>query len=429
MNKNAASARRIETGAKPRREQLLDQAARELNSKGISMTSLTAVADKLGFSRASLYYYVEDREDLMFQVYLRSSEIMARRLGEAAQSGSSALQVVGNFVSRTLDPAEPELAALSEIGLLDQAARETVLGIFEAVVARLASLLETGARAGNIRSCDFPIVARTIISIIHSIPLNSPLATALHVSRTEIIAAAQDILANGWAADRTREVNPPAIDLSPLLTQPGGLFDRGAQSDAKREKILAAASQLFNRRGVDTTSLDDIAAAVGATKRTLYHYVGDKQTILSACYARTDRIFSFIREQATAQGRTAIDTLIAVLRANAISHQRDDIEPLRSSTGYDALSDAEKVLASERGRVLVQAYRALCGEAHSEHSMRDVNRDCLLLFMRGAGSWLAKGLVRGDDQRKAQIAAEIADLLRLGLNPIQEIPRQAPNSR
>jgi AcrR family transcriptional regulator len=418
INKNSASARRIDAGAKPRREQLLDQAARELNSKGISMTSLTAVADKLGFSRASLYYYVEDREDLMFQVYLRSSEIMARRLGEAAQSGSSALQVVGNFISRTLDPAEPELAALSEIGLLGQAARETVLGIFEAIVARLASLLESGSRAGNIRACDFPIVARTIISIIHSIPLNSPLATALRVSRNEIIAAAKDILADGWAADRTKEVNPPAIDFSPLLTQPGGLFDRGAQFDAKREKILAAASQLFNRRGVDTTSLDDIAAAVGATKRTLYHYVGDKQTILSACYARTDRIFSFIREQTTAQGGTAIETLIAVLRANSISHQRDDIEPLRSSTGYDALSDEEKILANERGRVLVQAYRALCREAHNEHSMRDVNRDCLLLFMRGAGSWLAKGLVRGDDQRKVQIAAEIADLLRLGLSPL-----------
>jgi len=393
VSKNAASARRIDAAAKSRREQLLDQAARELNSKGISMTSLTDVADKLGFSRASLYYYVEDREDLMFQVYLRSSEIMARQLGEAAQSGRGALQVVGRFISNTLDPAE-------------------------AVVARLASLLEAGAKAGDIRFCDFPIVARTIISIIHSIPLNSPLAVALHVSRLEIIAAAKDVLANGWAADRSRQVNPSPIDFSPLLAQPGGLFDRGAQFEAKREKILAAASQLFNRRGVDTTSLDDIAAAVGATKRTLYHYVGDKPTILSACYARTDRIFSFIREQATAQGGSAADTLIAVLRANAISHQRDDIEPLRSSTGYDSLSAEEKVLATERGKVLVQAYRALCREAHNEHSMRDVNRDCLLLFMRGAGSWLAKGLVRGDDQRKAQIAAEIADLLRLGLSPL-----------
>ena len=416
--KNTAAARRTDAARKSRREQLLDQAARELNSKGISMTSLTAVADKLGFSRASLYYYVEDREDLMFQVYLRSSEIMARRLGEAAQSADSVLQVVGNFLSLTLDPTEPELAALSEIGLLDQAARETVLGVFEAVVARLASLLEAGARAGDIRRCDFPIVARTIISIIHSIPLNSPLAFALRVTRRDIVTSAKDMLAHGWAADRTKEVNPPPIDFAPLLTPPGGLFDRGAQFHAKREKILATASQLFNRRGVDTTSLDDIASAVGATKRTLYHYVGDKPTILSACYARTDRIFSCIREQAAAQGGTAADTLIAVLRANSISHQRDDIEPLRSSTGYDSLSDEEKLLANERGRVLVQAYRALCREAHNERSMRNVNRDCLLLFLRGAGSWLAKGLVRSDDQRKAQIAAEIADLLRVGLKPL-----------
>jgi hypothetical protein len=50
--------------------------------------------------------------------------------------------------------------------------------------------------------------------------------------------------------------------------------------------------------------------------------------------------------------------------------------------------------------------------------MRQVNRDCLLLLMRGASAWLAKGLVRGDDARKAQIATETSDVLRLGLNPI-----------
>src|SRR5271168_1866782 len=166
ISKGIVSARKSAIPAKARRDQLLDEAARELNSKGISMTSLTVVADKLGFSRASLYYYVEDREDLMFQVYLRSSEIMARQLGEAAQFGRTALQVVADFVARVLDPAQPELAALSEIGLLDEAERETVLGIYEAVVARLASVLEVGARAGDIRPCDFPIVARTIISII-----------------------------------------------------------------------------------------------------------------------------------------------------------------------------------------------------------------------------------------------------------------------
>ena len=68
------------------------------------------------------------------------------------------------------------------------------------MVARLASILENGAR-GEIRSCDFSIVARTIISIIHSIPLNSAMATQLKVSRREIITAASDILRDGWGAD------------------------------------------------------------------------------------------------------------------------------------------------------------------------------------------------------------------------------------
>ena len=413
---SAARARRA--SAKSRREELLDEAARELNSKGISLTSLTDVADKLGFSRASLYYYVEDREDLMFQVYLRSSEIMARQLGEVAQFGHSAVQVVADFVSRILDPAEPELAALSEIGLLGQSGRETVLGIYEAVVARLASVLEAGSRNGEVRPCDFPIVARTIISVAHSIPLHSPLAQMLGIKRHDIIEAAKDVLTLGWAAKRGAPSNPPVVDLSPLVTHPGGLFDRAALFEAKREKILAAASLLFNRRGVDTTSLDDIAAAVGATKRTLYHHVGDKQTILSACYARTHRIFTYIREQAKEQANSANDGLLATLHANSLAYQRDDIQPLRSSTGYEALSPEEKVLATKRGRELVQAYRAVYTEAHAEGSMRQVNRDCLLLLMRASSAWLAKGLVRGDDARKAQIAIETSDVLRLGLNPI-----------
>jgi AcrR family transcriptional regulator len=412
------AARRRNSAVKSRRDQLLDEAAHELNAKGISMTSLTDVADRLGFSRASLYYYVEDREDLMLQVYCRSSEIMARQLGEAARPGRPAVEVVADFVARILDPQEPEIAALSEIGLLDQAARETVLGIYEAVIARLARVLENGARTGQIRPCDFDVVARTIISIIHSIPLHSALADALRISRTHIIAGAVDILTTGWAADRRAAVKPPTIDLAPLLTPPGGLFDRAAMFEAKREKILAAASQLFNRRGVDTTSLDDIATAIGATKRTLYHHVGDKQTILSACYERMNRIFSFIADQAQASQGGAGEKLIAILRANAISHQRDDIEPLRSSTGYQSLTPEVKALASKRAKELVQGYRALCRQAQDEGSMRDVNRDCLLIMMRGAGAWLAKGLVRGDDARKAQIAAETVDVLRLGLNPL-----------
>jgi AcrR family transcriptional regulator len=418
---NADAARpypRREPGAISRRDQLLDEAARQLNSKGISLTSMTDVADKLGFSRASLYYYIEDREDLMFQVYRRSSEIMARRLGEAIASQPSAMQVVETFVSRVLDPGEPELAALSEIGLLNREGRETVLGIHEAVIARLASMLEAGAKAGQIRTCDFCIVARVIIGIIHSIPLHATLASSLNVSRQEVISTAVEMLTNGWAADRSALVPWLPIDLSSLIARPGDVFDRGALLEAKRDKILSTASQLFNRRGVDTTSLDDIAGAVGVTKRTLYTHVGDKRTILSACYARTHRIHCYIGEQAISRGQTANERLTAALRSTLVAQQREDIEPLRASAGFESLSPAERLVAVKRGKQLVQTYRALCTQAQREGSMRKLHCDCLLILMRSAGAWLAKGLVRGDDQRKAQIAGQITDVMRLGLSPL-----------
>ena len=51
-----------------RHERVLDEAARQLNAKGVSLTSLTEIAEKLGISRAAMYYYVEDREDLVFSV-------------------------------------------------------------------------------------------------------------------------------------------------------------------------------------------------------------------------------------------------------------------------------------------------------------------------------------------------------------------------
>jgi hypothetical protein len=143
--------------------------------------------------------------------------------------------------------------------------------------------------------------------------------------------------------------------------------------------------------------------------------VGDKRTILSACYARTHRILCYIGEQAISRGRTANERLTAALCSTLVAQQLEEIEPLRASAGFESLSSAEKVVAIRRGKELVQTYRTLCTQVQREGSMRELRCECLLILMRSAGAWLAKGLVRGDDQRKARIAAEITDVLRLGL--------------
>jgi AcrR family transcriptional regulator len=47
-----------------------------------------------------------------------------------------------------------------------------------------------------------------------------------------------------------------------------------------REKILRAAGLLFAESGFTTTSMDDVAKAVGVKKATLYHYFESKEELL-----------------------------------------------------------------------------------------------------------------------------------------------------
>ncbi|MFF8035591.1 MULTISPECIES: TetR/AcrR family transcriptional regulator [unclassified Streptomyces] len=53
-------------------------------------------------------------------------------------------------------------------------------------------------------------------------------------------------------------------------------------STQKRAAILSAARELFLADGFDRTSVDAVAARAGVSKRTVYDYFGDKQTLLQA---------------------------------------------------------------------------------------------------------------------------------------------------
>jgi AcrR family transcriptional regulator len=56
-------------------------------------------------------------------------------------------------------------------------------------------------------------------------------------------------------------------------------------SGPTRERIYAAAYALFYRKGFQRTSLDDIAAKAGVTKRTLYYHVRSKDDLAGAMLA------------------------------------------------------------------------------------------------------------------------------------------------
>ena len=58
-----------------------------------------------------------------------------------------------------------------------------------------------------------------------------------------------------------------------------------------RERIITAATEAFTSIGIKSITMDDIAAALGISKRTLYEVFSDKESLLKECIlkAQADR--------------------------------------------------------------------------------------------------------------------------------------------
>jgi AcrR family transcriptional regulator len=53
-----------------------------------------------------------------------------------------------------------------------------------------------------------------------------------------------------------------------------------------KDRILVKSHEQFNRFGIRSVSMDDIATALGMSKKTLYQHFADKEELVSACFSQ-----------------------------------------------------------------------------------------------------------------------------------------------
>ncbi|HEU5150893.1 MAG TPA: helix-turn-helix domain-containing protein [Iamia sp.] len=80
-----------------------------------------------------------------------------------------------------------------------------------------------------------------------------------------------------------------------------------------RERILAAALEGFARRGVEATSLDDVAAAVGVRKQTVLYWFRSKDALVSGVVSAAVDELGVALEAAVAGRRPGQDVVAAVV--------------------------------------------------------------------------------------------------------------------
>lgn len=82
------------------------------------------------------------------------------------------------------------------------------------------------------------------------------------------------------------------------------------------DSVLAVAVDVFNERGYDGTSMEDLARRLGITKSAIYHHVSGKEELLRLATGRALDGWSAVAEQARALDAPAIERLEFLVRGS-----------------------------------------------------------------------------------------------------------------
>ena len=162
-----------ETKFELQRDRMLRAAAYCFNQKGYSGTSLKDVASILGLTDAALYYYVRNKEELVYLCYVRAAEIGREAMDRAINDADSGFDQVYKYlqyhIEYMVDDRGP-IAIMSEVPSLNQAHRDEVLEFSRQHSSRFEALLEKGISDGSIAQCDVRMTGNSIMGSINWIP-------------------------------------------------------------------------------------------------------------------------------------------------------------------------------------------------------------------------------------------------------------------
>lgn len=155
------------------RHRILKAAAACFNQKGYSGTSLKDVSRHLGLTDAALYYYVRNKEELVYQCYLRAAELGREAMSRARADGRSGLEQARLYIRYHVEIMVSDrgpVAIMSEIPSLSPPHREEILEISRRHSREFEDILAAGIEDGSICCGDVRMAGNAIMGAINWIP-------------------------------------------------------------------------------------------------------------------------------------------------------------------------------------------------------------------------------------------------------------------
>ena len=156
-----------------KRDRMLRAAAQCFNLKGYSGTSLKDVADLLGLTDAALYYYVRNKEELVYLCYVRAADVGRDAMQRAVDEGGNGYETVQRYLRYHIEAMvgdQGPIAIMSEVPSLRPDHREEVLELSRKHSTRFESMLERGIADRSIADCDVRMTGNAIMGSLNWIP-------------------------------------------------------------------------------------------------------------------------------------------------------------------------------------------------------------------------------------------------------------------
>jgi len=164
--------------------------------------------------------------------------------------------------------------------------------------------------------------------------------------------------------------------------------ERPGRGNITAEVVLETSAVLFFERGFDRTSMNDIAAALGVTKPSVYYYFPSKDAILTACIDHAGNAFNGQLDKIAKSGLTPSEKVVAVVRAY-YGALRNNIHRVLILADSRTLSEpGAQAVFKAKGRINA-TFEKMLKEAIATGEFRDLDTRQATNAVFGMFNWMA----------------------------------------
>lgn len=135
-----------------RKEEIIQVAVLLFEEKGYSATSVQDIADKIGFTKAALYYYFNSKEEILWEIFDKTMTTAERRLAELLKldlpMAEKVSQIVYNQIMSVRDEAPYIAIFFTERVHLPTDKQEIIMARRQSYEKKLAATIQEGIDEG-----------------------------------------------------------------------------------------------------------------------------------------------------------------------------------------------------------------------------------------------------------------------------------------